>query len=80
MEQFEIQIFKVMEARGREEGRERGSKRDGERERERERGRERGFVSRPGALPALCGPGQKSVWRKQDVKDFQTPTQPLTER
>lgn len=98
MEQFEIQIFKVMEARGRERGkkregqrdrgreRERGKQREREqegwreRERERERGRERGFVSRLGALPALCGPRQKSVWSKQDVKDFQTPTQPLTER
>lgn len=40
----------------------------------------RGAVSRHRALPALCGPGLKSAWRKQDVKDFQTPTRPLTER
>lgn len=32
------------------------------------------------ALPALCGPGLKSARRKQDVKDFQTPARPLTER
>lgn len=30
-------------------------------------------MSRQRALPALCGPRLKSVWRKQDVKDFQTP-------
>lgn len=42
--------------------------------------RERGAVSRAEALPALCGPGLKSARRKQDVKDFQTPTRPLTER
>lgn len=29
-------------------------------------------------LPAV--PRLKSAWRKQDVKDFQTPTRPLTER
>lgn len=32
------------------------------------------------ALPALCGFRLKSARRKQDVKDFQTPTRPLTER
>lgn len=25
-------------------------------------------------MPVLCGPGLKSACRKQDVKDFQTPT------
>lgn len=43
-------------------------------------GADREAVSRRRALPAPCGPRLKSAWRKQDVKDFQTQTQPLTER
>lgn len=50
-------------------------KANGERERER-----RGIRVQAEAPPALCGPRLKCVWRKQDVKDFQTPTQPLAER
>lgn len=41
MEQFEIQIFKVMEARGRERGKKREGQRDRGRERERGKQRER---------------------------------------
>lgn len=65
---LQTQIFKAKEG-GREK-----------RERERRRERERGAVSRRRPCQFSAVPGLKSARRKQDVKDFQTPTRPLTER